>query len=103
VTVEASPEPIADDSEPLEEPAPPPDSANPMPLKLNQWRRSSFTGALVAGALLGLAEALEDRKPPEIVLTVDASGDDDENLKLDLDPYEPRDSTAVFKNQPATE
>jgi hypothetical protein len=86
-----------------EEPAPPPDSANPMPLRLNQWRKSSFTGALFAGALLGLAEALEDRKPPEIVLTVDASGDDDDNLRLDLDPYEPRDSTAVFRNQPARE
>ena len=82
----------------LAEPPPPPDDAVPMPMRVNQWRRTSVVGAMLAGSMFGLQEALTQKERPEIVLEVDHAGeDDDEPISLFLDPVDPSQSQAVIR------
>ena len=92
------PDPVEPD-EPVEpvEPDEPSEDAMPMPMRLSQWRKTSFTGAFVAGALLGLQEVFEDTRPPEIVMVADAAGEPDDGIELDLDPYDPAESWAYVR------
>lgn len=67
-----------------------------MPMRLSQWRKTSFTGAFVAGALIGLQNVFDDVDRPEIVMVVDAPGEPDDGISLDLDPYDPAESRAYI-------
>ncbi|CAA9252128.1 MAG: hypothetical protein AVDCRST_MAG50-2302 [uncultured Acidimicrobiales bacterium] len=74
---------------------PPNDVPAPVIAKVQGWRKRSVTGALLAGAMLGLEEALTDRKKPEIVREMDDSGDPTpDGVALDLHPTDPAQSTA---------
>ena len=81
-----------------DEPEPPPDDAVPLPLRLNAWRKNSATGAMLAGSLFGLQKVFEDKERDEIVMEVDDPGDpEDDPVALDLDPFDPAQSTALLR------
>lgn len=68
----------------------------PLALQLARWRRTTVTGALLAGVLVGLQDALVDPRLPEVVLEVDdaGTGDGGEAVELELDPDRPAASRA---------
>ena len=62
-------------------------------------RKRTMAAALLAGAMVGLQEALEGPKEePSIVEVNNGPGnDDDDPLAVDLDPYDPAASIAVVR------
>jgi hypothetical protein len=62
-------------------------------------KKRRLGAAMLAGAMVGLNEALFD-KPKEEPVLVEANGagnDDDDPLAVDLDPYDPSASIAVVR------
>jgi len=75
------------------------EGADDMPVpavaKVQGWRKRSLAGAMLAGAMLGLEEALTGHEKPEIVREMDDSGDPTpDGVALDLHPTDPSQSTA---------
>jgi hypothetical protein len=57
-----------------------------------------MAAALLAGAMVGLQEALEGPKEePSIIEVNNGPGNDDDPLALDLDPIDPAASVAVVR------
>jgi len=63
-------------------------------------RLSSPSGVVLGAAMLGLEKGMYGDVPkPEIVIEIEASGRDDD-MKIDLDPDDPADSTVIVETKP---
>ena len=70
----------------------------PGPTRRPPPRKRPLAAALLAGAMVGLQEALEGPKEePAIVEVHNGPGNDNDPLALDLDPYDPAASIAVVR------
>ena len=73
------------------------DAAEPAPRK-KTVRRRGLGAAMLAGAMVGLDEALNGPKEePAVVEVGSGAGNDDDPVALDLDPEDPSQSIAVVR------
>jgi hypothetical protein len=65
-------------------------------------RLDSPGGVILGAAMTGLYKGMYgEMTPPEIVIVADAKGrDDGDDIKVDLDPDDPADSTVVVEHRP---